>query len=77
MAVASRASLPGSSAWPGTQPIFLLYAGGPLARDSPAILIEAFRGISQSLDANAKIVLRLGHDHFFLNPFKFISHPTI
>jgi hypothetical protein len=41
-----------------------------LSARKPAILIEAFRGFSQALQANS--TLKLGHDGFLPNPFQFI-----
>jgi hypothetical protein len=42
----------------------------------PAILTEAFRGISQSLHANTGIYsyLNLGHNLFLRRPFQIIHH---
>jgi hypothetical protein len=33
-----------------------------------------FRGLPQSLQANARTLSRLGHDQFLPNPFRFIIH---
>jgi hypothetical protein len=39
-----------------------------------AILTEAFRGSTQSLQTNAETVSRLVHCRFLQNPFKFMIH---
>jgi hypothetical protein len=41
------------------------------------ILTEVFRFFSQSLQTNACILLLLGNDHFFSNPFQFIILQSI
>jgi hypothetical protein len=41
------------------------------------IIPADFRGFPRSLQENAGIVRRFGHDCLLLTPFQFISHPTI
>jgi hypothetical protein len=56
-----------------------LYSRGCSLRISagtPAILIEAFRVFSQSLQANTRIILRLRRERFLLNSLQFIIHQS-
>jgi hypothetical protein len=41
---------------------------------TPAILTEAFRNFSQSLQTNARILPQIGHDRFLSNTFPCINH---
>lgn len=39
-------------------------------------MTKTFPAFHQSLQENVGIVPQIGHDHFFPDPFQFISHPT-
>jgi hypothetical protein len=43
---------------------------------TPVILTEVFRGFSQSLQVNVRILPLLSHNRHLPNPFQFIFYPN-
>jgi hypothetical protein len=48
--------------------------GSNIGLDTFDYLIEVFHGFSQSLHANARVMLHLGHYSFLTDLFQFIIH---
>jgi hypothetical protein len=45
-----------------------------ISAEKPCVLIEVFRGFSETLQATARIVPQLGHYHFLPNSSQIIIH---